>query len=81
MGRPAWYSARKTVVLTWQMPPPSSLVRVPPLITKPFTKPVLASICPISSLKLNSWPGAMKKLSSLLAPTRMFFSRKSGLPA
>ena len=77
IGSPARYAARKTVVDTWQMPPPMSCPIFSPSMTWASTKPLSSSIHPIDSLNENSPQGGIKVPFSKLAPTATLVARPS----
>ena len=57
--RPASYAALKTVVETWQTPPPRPVCSSPLMITGASRKPFSALRSPVVSLNENSAPGAI----------------------
>ena len=59
IGRPASYAALKTVVETWQTPPPRPSASSPLMITGASRKPFSAVRSPVVSLKEKVAPGAI----------------------
>ena len=59
IGRPASYAALKTVVDTWQTPPPSPVWTSPLMITGASRKPFAAVRSPVAWLNENVAPGAI----------------------
>ena len=77
--RPASNAALKTVVETWQTPPPSPFCSSPLMITGASWKPLSALRSPVVSLNENVAPGAISAPSISCATSWTLCSRP-GVP-
>ena len=73
--RPASYAALKTVVETWQTPPPRPVDSSPLMITGASRNPFAAVRAPVVLLNENSSPGAISLSSTRWATSSTLWIR------
>ena len=80
IGRPASYAALKTVVETWQTPPPSPVCSSPLMITGASRKPFSALRSPVAPLNEKVAPGAISLPSTRWATSCTLWIRFGSPP-